>query len=230
MTKKLWILGLLFTLVFALNGCGSNDLPPGNDKAGEVPVSSSESTKDSTEEALETDGTESTQSQETEASTQEEAGYSKNTTETETTTVSASTDVSKSDNTERVNEPENSKQQYEEQQNREETTPSKENEPTETNPPEPAVPPSTEKPQPDFNINYWVEYTKSYAQSIGLTIDSTATECWDNPITASPNRTGLQDDIVSRLNRYKNVEGFTAVWVWVEKVSDTEYELYIGYA
>lgn len=227
MTKKLRILGLLFTLVFALNGCGSNDLPPDDDKAGEVPIFSSESTKESTEEALETDRTEPAQSQETVASTQEET---KNTTETETTTVSAASDAPKSDNTERVNEPENSKQQSEEQQNREETTPPKESEPAETNPPEPAAPPSTEKPQPDFDINYWVEYTKSYAQSIGLSIDSTATECWDNPITASPDRTGLQDDIVSRLNRYKNVEGFTAVWVWVEKVSDTEYELYIGYA
>lgn len=225
MAKKLWILGLLLTLVFALNGCGSNGLPPDDDKAGEVPVSSSESTKESTEEALETDGTETTHT--SVVPTQEET---KNTTETEATTVSAATDTPKSDNTERANEPENPKQQSEEQQNREETTPPKESEPAETNPPEPAAPPSTEKPQPDFDINYWVEYTKSYAQSIGLTIDSTATECWDNPITANPNRTGLQDDIVSRLNRYKNVEGFTAVWVWVEKVSDTEYELYIGYA
>lgn len=41
--------------------------------------------------------------------------------------------------------------------------------------------------------------------------------------------TTVKDDIQSRLNRYKNVEGFTAVWVWTEKVSDTEYEIYIGY-
>lgn len=67
------------------------------------------------------------------------------------------------------------------------------------------------------------------AQSIGLELDSTATDCWDNPITANAKRTGIKDDIQSRLNRYKNVEGFTAVWVWVEKVSDTEYEIYIGY-
>ena len=50
-----------------------------------------------------------------------------------------------------------------------------------------------------------------------------------NPITANSRRTGIKDDIKSRLNRYKNVEGFTAVWVWAEKVSDTEYEIYIGY-
>lgn len=34
----------------------------------------------------------------------------------------------------------------------------------------------------------------------------------------------------SRLNRYKNVDGFTSVWIWAEKISDTQYELYIGYA
>ena len=42
-------------------------------------------------------------------------------------------------------------------------------------------------------------------------------------------QTSIKDDIKSRLNRYENVEGFTAVWVWAEKVSDTEYEIYIGY-
>lgn len=78
-------------------------------------------------------------------------------------------------------------------------------------------------------MSEYVSYAKSYAQSIGLELDSTATECWDNPITANSRRTGIKDDIKSRMNRYKNVEGFTAVWIWAEKVSDTEYEIYIGY-
>ena len=65
--------------------------------------------------------------------------------------------------------------------------------------------------------------------SIGLSLDSTATECWDNPISANPNRSGIKSDIESRLNRYKNSEGFTAVWIWTEKLSDTEYNIYIGY-
>ena len=86
-----------------------------------------------------------------------------------------------------------------------------------------------EEVKPSFDVNSYVNYAKSYAQSIGLELDSTATDCWDNPITANAKRTGIKDDIQSRLNRYKNVEGFTAVWVWVEKVSDTEYEIYIGY-
>lgn len=87
----------------------------------------------------------------------------------------------------------------------------------------------TEPKKETFDVSGYVEYAKSYAQSIGLSLDSTATACWDNPITANSRRSGIKDDIKSRLNRYKNVEGFTAVWVWAEKVTDTEYEIYIGY-
>lgn len=93
----------------------------------------------------------------------------------------------------------------------------------------PTQPKPTEEVKPSFDVNSYVNYAKSYAQSIGLELDSTATDCWDNPITANAKRTGIKDDIQSRLNRYKNVEGFTAVCVWAEKVSDTEYEIYIGY-
>ena len=93
----------------------------------------------------------------------------------------------------------------------------------------PTQPKPTEEVKPSFDVNSYVNYAKSYAQSIGLELDSTATDCWDNPITANAKRKGIKDDIQSRLNRYKNVEGFTAVWVWAEKVSDTEYEIYIGY-
>ena len=82
----------------------------------------------------------------------------------------------------------------------------------------------------EFDINYWISYAQNYAQSIGLTLDETATECWDNPISANANNKNISTDIESRLNRYKNVEGSTSVWIWAEKLSDTQYELYIGYA
>ena len=101
--------------------------------------------------------------------------------------------------------------------------------PTVTEEVKPTKPTPTEEPKQSFDVNSYVSYAKSYAQSIGLELDSTATDCWDNPIAANAKRTGIKDDIQSRLNRYKNVEGFTAVWVWAEKVSDTEYEIYIGY-
>ena len=82
----------------------------------------------------------------------------------------------------------------------------------------------------EFDINYWISYAQNYAQSIGLTLDETATECWDNPISANANNKNISTDIESRLNRYKNIEGFTSVWIWAEKISDTQYEFYIGYA
>lgn len=82
----------------------------------------------------------------------------------------------------------------------------------------------------EFDISYWISYAQNYAQSIGLTFDETATECWDNPISANTNNKNIGADIESRLNRYKNVDGFTSVWIWAEKVSDTQHELYIGYA
>ena len=64
----------------------------------------------------------------------------------------------------------------------------------------------------------------------GLTLDETATECWDNPISANANNKNIGANIESRLNRYKNVDGFTSVWIWAELISDTQYEFYIGYA
>ena len=82
----------------------------------------------------------------------------------------------------------------------------------------------------EFDISYWISYAQNYAQSIGLIIGETATECWDNPISANVNNKNIGADIESRLNRYKNVEGFSSVWIWAEKISDTQYELYIGYA
>ena len=82
----------------------------------------------------------------------------------------------------------------------------------------------------EFDISYWISYAQNYAQSIGLTLDETATKCWDNPISANTNNKNISIDIESRLNRYKNVEGCTSVWIWAEKLSDTQYEIYIGYA
>ena len=82
----------------------------------------------------------------------------------------------------------------------------------------------------EFDISYWISYAQNYAKSIGFTLDETATECWDNPISANANNKNIGDDIESRLNRYKNVDGFTSVWILSEKLSDTQYEIYIGYA
>lgn len=82
----------------------------------------------------------------------------------------------------------------------------------------------------ELDISHWISYAQNYAQSIGLTLDETAIECWDNPISANANNKNIGADIESRLNRYKNIEGFTSVWIWSEKLSDTQYDIYIGYA
>lgn len=82
----------------------------------------------------------------------------------------------------------------------------------------------------EFDISYWISYAQNYAQSIGLTLDETANECWDNPISANASNKNIDADIESRLKRYKNTEEFSLVWIWAEKISDTQYELYIGYA
>ena len=72
----------------------------------------------------------------------------------------------------------------------------------------------------EFDINYWISYAQNYAQNIGLALDETATECWDNPISVNVNNENIGTDIEGRLNRYKNIESFTSVWIWAEKISD----------
>ena len=89
-------------------------------------------------------------------------------------------------------------------------------EPEETESPaeESAVPTITEpEPEPAFDIEHWISYAKSTAVSLGLTLDSSATDCWDNPITAKPTCIYLERDISSRLNRYTEDEEITAVWI-----------------
>ena len=100
---------------------------------------------------------------------------------------------------------------------------------------EPSVPVITEpeptpEPEPAFDIEHWISYAKSTAVSLGLTLDSSATDCWDNPITAKQTCIYLERDISSRLNRYAKDEEITAVWIWYECVGTGSYLIYIGYA
>ena len=100
---------------------------------------------------------------------------------------------------------------------------------------EPSVPVITEpeptpEPEPAFDIDCWISYAKNTAVSLGLTLDSSATDCWDNPITAKPTCIYLERDINSRLNRYAKDEAITAVWIWYECVGTSNYLIYIGYA
>ena len=92
------------------------------------------------------------------------------------------------------------------------------------------VPEPTSVPEPTFDIDCWISYAKSTAVSLGLTLENSATECWDNPITADQGCIYLERDISSRLNRYAKDEDITDVWIWYECVGTGSYLIYIGYA
>ena len=102
---------------------------------------------------------------------------------------------------------------------------------------EPTPPPAEEKPkepeqpsEPAFDVNYWVDYAKGYAQSLGLTLSSWAVECWDNPIPAAAYCTNIAEDIQGYLNRYAKSGEVMDVWIWAESLGNNQYQIYIGYA
>ena len=103
-------------------------------------------------------------------------------------------------------------------------------EPAETQPQEPEPPAAEELTEPAFDIQTWIDYAKAYAESVGLRLESSAVDCWDNPIDAAADRIYLERDICSRLNRYAADETITDVWVWYEAVGANSYLIYIGYA
>ena len=103
-------------------------------------------------------------------------------------------------------------------------------EPTETQPQESKPPVAEEPTEPIFDIQTWIDYANAYAESVGLRLESSAVDCWDNPIDAAADRIYLERDIQSRLNRYARDEDITDVWIWAEARSDGKYDLYIGYA
>lgn len=99
-------------------------------------------------------------------------------------------------------------------------------------PPVPAItePEPTPETEPVFDIDCWISYAKSTAVSLGLTLDSSATDCWDNPITAKPTCIYLERDINSRLKRYAEDESITDICIWYECIGTGSYLIYIGYA
>lgn len=113
-------------------------------------------------------------------------------------------------------------------------------EPPEKKEPEPEIvpppivePPEEEKPtepEPAFDIQYWISFAKEYAKSVGLTLNSEAVYCWDNPLGAGSHSKYLERDITACLNRYAKDENISEVWVWAEPTGENTFDLYIGYA
>lgn len=87
-----------------------------------------------------------------------------------------------------------------------------------------------ESPAPTYNIDYWVKYAEDYAQSIGLKIDSSASDCRDAPISANSGSKYLERDIKNRLDRYLRDKSVTQVLIWAEPDGENSYLLYIGYS
>ena len=97
----------------------------------------------------------------------------------------------------------------------------------ESTPPEP---PKEELTEPVFDIDYWISFAKSHAESIGLALDSGAVYCWDNPIAAGVKCKYTERDIRGYLDRYAKDDEITDVWIWYEQTGSSSYEIYIGYA
>lgn len=224
--KKKWMVCMIACLIILLAGCNGNTAKEtarnDTDKrisstAGNTETTTGTEKAEDTSDIPETEQPVSSEAA-TEPNQQEKSGVS--------STAGSRAETAKSYESVQVTKKPDSTQEQEQPQQQPQSKPET---PTVKEEVKPMQPKPTEEVKPSFDVNSYVNYAKSYAQSIGLELDSTAMDCWDNPITANAKRTGIKDDIQSRLNRYKNVEGFTAVWVWAEKVSDTEYEIHIGY-
>lgn len=214
-TGKMLAVLLAGLIILSLTGCGADKAEntssdPATTKSG-ITATVTESTAEPTAESSLPAGTEST---------------TKSTAEKEKAESTAPADSGRKADTAKPAETESP------------TEPPKVTEPPESKPTESPksvdpTPTETEKPKPadpQFDINYWLEFARKYAESIGRAIDPEAVSCWDNPIIAGPNSKYLERDIKTRMNRYKNVEGFTDIWVWAEPDGSGNYRLFIGYA
>ena len=158
-----------------------------------------------------------------------EATVSVSESDTQTTEVPDQTDHS----TAVLPQPSEPEKKTDEPERRPETAaPTEKEQPTppateESTPPEP---PKEEPTEPVFDIDYWISFAKSYAEGIGLTLDSGAVYCWDNPIAAGVKCKYTERDIRGYLDRYAKDGDITDVWIWYEQTGSGSYEIYIGYA
>lgn len=58
----------------------------------------------------------------------------------------------------------------------------------------PATVPTEPAPEPAFDVGYWVDFAKAYAESVGLELDSEAVSCWD----ASTGWTTVKNTVITR--------------------------------
>ena len=199
-----------------------------------APVSSSESNKapDQSETAQAEKKTEVDRPQSTESQTDSRAAEfpaSVSESDTQTTELPDQADHS----TAVLPQPSEPEKKTDESECRPETAaPTEKEQPTppateESTPPEP---PKEEPTEPVFDISYWISFAKSYAESVGLALNSEAVYCWDNPIAAGSQCKYTERDIKGYLSRYAKDPDITDVWIWYEQTGTGSFEVYIGYA
>ena len=229
MKSKIAVLFLIGLLCLTM-GC-SNTSPITKEPAS---VSSSESKEvpDQAKSTLATEKTEADRPQSTESQTDNrvaEFPASVSESDTQTTEVPDQADHS----TAVLPQPSEPEKKTDESERRPETAaPTEKEQPTppateKSTPPEP---PKEEPTEPVFDIDYWICFAKSYAESIGLALDSGAVYCWDNPIAAGVKCKYTERDIRGYLDRYAKDGDITDVWIWYEQTGSGSYEIYIGYA
>ena len=113
---------------------------------------------------------------------------------------------------------------------KEQPTPPATEEPKPEEQPQPTESPKQEPTESAFDISYWIAFAKNYAESVGLTLNSEAVFCWDNPIAAGSQCKYTERDIKGYLNRYAKDPDITDVWFWYEQTGTGSFEVYIGYA
>lgn len=229
MKSKIAVL-FLIVLLCLTSGCSNTS----NIAEQPTPVSSSGSNEapSQAETAQATEKTEVEQPRSTEPKDDDhsaEATVSVSESDTQTTEVPDQADHS----TAVLPQPSEPEKKTDESERRPETAaPTEKEQPTspateESTPPEP---PKEELTEPVFDIDYWISFAKSYAESIGLALDSGAVYCWDNPIAAGVKCKYTERDIRGYLDRYAKDDEITDVWIWYEQTGSSSYEIYIGYA
>lgn len=252
--KKLQIM-LLILLLMTMTACGNTPKMPSSDSNSEisqeeitstVPAESQEDESSSQEASAETntDTTDPVRTRPEIEKTSDKEATADNAKQNKTSSSQAVNDPSPDEINEKGSgtpEPEEEKPQ--EQPQPEESKPASEP-PAETKPEESNIPEHETEPQPEpqpepepepepapqFDIDYWIGYAQSVATSKGLVLESSAVDCWDNPIEANSDCIYLERDINSRLNRYATDGETTDVWIWYECIGENEYLIYIGYA
>lgn len=225
-------IAVLFLIVLLCLTSGCSNTSHIAEQPGPVSSSGSNEAPSQAETAQATEKTEVEQPRSTEPKDDDhsaEATVSVSESDTQTTEVPDQADHS----TAVLPQPSEPEKKTDESERRPETAaPTEKEQPT---PPatEESMPPEPPKEEPTelvFDIDYWISFAKSYAESIGLTLDSGAVYCWDNPIAAGVKCKYTERDIRGYLDRYAKDDEITDVWIWYEQTGSGSYEIYIGYA